>query len=153
MRWSKNPEFAPGRKAFVALAMALVVALLAIAKLSPAENVPRVNLVGNGGKCSLGSGATFHFVGRDFTPNGKVQLLVFYPKARTRPFGNQPNPYGFYWYHKNFGIYRTDTVGFFTTRLWDCRDGPGGTKDFKGSYSVIAVDLSAAKKVTFQVTK
>jgi hypothetical protein len=119
-----------------------------------AASRPQLKVDGNDGKCRLKSGQlrSFRFVGTGFTPNDKVMILVFYPKGRTFPFGNAPNPHGFYWFHQNFGIYPVGAKGNFKSRPWDCRYGPNNTQDFTGKYTAMAIDLSSQKKVPFRVT-
>jgi hypothetical protein len=78
------------------------------------HNGPTFRVVGNGGKCSLGTGRTFHFEGRGFTPGGKVIVLVFAPQNYRDPVYS--NPYRFYWFHENFGVYQADANGEVHTK-------------------------------------
>jgi hypothetical protein len=102
------------------------------------HNGPTFRVVGNGGKCSLGTGRTFHFEGRGFTPGGKVIVLVFAPQNYRDPVYS--NPYRFYWFHENFGVYQADANGEVHTKPWDCRKGPAGSEDPQGPYQARALD-------------
>lgn len=143
------------KAAWVVLGLGLLVMNLLI-MFSPREATaagPQLTIVGNGGKCSLSSGNTFRFVGRGFKPNGKVMVLVFYPKGEKDPrYGYGSNPYGFYSFHHHFGVYPTNARGSFRSNPWDCRFGPNNTQDPTGRYSVVAVDLAARAKMYFRVT-
>jgi hypothetical protein len=105
-------------------------------------NRPKLQLVGNGGKCNLGSGATFHFVGSGFTPHGKVLLLVFAPPSYKDPV--YKNPDRLYWYQANFGVYHANSHGRFRTIGWDCTHGPGNKPDVQGKSEVKALDWKAS---------
>jgi hypothetical protein len=102
------------------------------------SNGPSLKVVGNGGKCSLGSGATFHFVGSGFTPHSKVLLLVFAPPSYKDPV--YKNPDRLYWYQANLGVYHADSHGRFHTIGWDCSHGPGNKPDVLGKSEVKALD-------------
>jgi hypothetical protein len=102
-----------------------------------------LKVVGNGGRCNLSTGKTFHFVGTGFTPGGKVMLLVFAPQNYSDPV--YPNPYKLYWFQSNFGVYKADSQGKISTKPWDCRKGPGGKTDSEGSYEVRALDWPSGR--------
>jgi hypothetical protein len=106
------------------------------------SNGPKLKVVGNGGKCSLGSGTTFHFVGSGFTPHGKVLLLVFAPPSYKDPV--YKNPYRLYWYQANLGVYHANSHGRFRTIGWDCTHGPGNKHDVQGKSEVKALDWKAS---------
>jgi hypothetical protein len=134
----------------------LLLALLALAgcgssdsKSSSSSNAktakvkPVLKVVGNGGKCDLSSGKTFHFEGSGFTPDGKVMVLIFAPRSYKDPL--YPNPYDFYWYHKNFGVFLANAKGEIRSNDWGCRNGPGGKKDPIGQYQFRGLDWKSGK--------
>jgi hypothetical protein len=113
-------------------------------------NRPKLKVDGNGGKCSLSTGSSFHFTGSGFTPGGKVMLLVFAPPSYKDPV--YKNPYRFYWFYTNFGVLRADSHGSIRTKLWNCRYGPANTHDPQGTYEVKALDWRsgvASRSVSF----
>jgi hypothetical protein len=114
------------------------------------SNKLKLKIDGNGGRCSLSTGSSFHFTGSGFTPGGKVMLLVFAPPSYKDPV--YKNPYRFYWFHANFGVLRADSHGSIRTKLWDCRYGPANTHDPQGTYEVKALDWNsgiASRSVSF----
>jgi hypothetical protein len=113
-------------------------------------NRPKLKVDGNGGKCSLSTGSSFHFTGSGFTPGGKVMLLVFAPPIYKDP--TYKNPYRFYWFQANFGVLRADSRGEVHTKPWDCRYGPANTQDPQGTYEVKSLDWRsgvASRSVSF----